>query len=109
MTTEQYEQIFTQHVTRLEKDLSILQQNQEHINQTLEKLDSNIVKLLQMQTSIQLHSQRMDLMDKELSQSFKRVHSRLDILEGNVRWVVRSIIGALIAGVVSLLFYFVKG
>ncbi len=108
MTHEQYEQIFTNHINRLEKDLSILQQNQEHINHTLEKLDGNITRLLQIQTSIQLHSQRMDLMDKELTQSFKRVHNRLDILEGNVRWVVRSIIGTFIAGGVSLLFYLVR-
>ncbi len=47
-------------------------------------------------------------MDKELTQSFKRVHNRLDILEGNVRWVVRSIIGTFIAGGVSLLFYLVR-
>ncbi len=108
MTPEQYEQIFTNHINRLEKDLSILQQNQEHINQTLGKLDSNITRLLQIQTSIQLHSQRMDLMDKELTQSFKRVHTRLDILEGNVRWVVRSIIGTIIGGAIGLLFYLVR-
>ncbi|WP_281950286.1 hemolysin XhlA family protein [Nitrosophilus kaiyonis] len=95
-------------ILKIEKELAIMASTQNEMKRALEEISQTLKEMLKLHTDTQLMRQKIESMDREVSESFKRVHKRTDKLEDNVRWVVRTIIGSLLTGFIGIMFYVIK-
>ena len=95
-------------IASIEKELAVLAATQSEMKTALQDINTTLNKMLKLQTDTEVLRQRLDGMDRELVESFKRVHIRVDKLDETVKWVSRTIIGTLITGFIGLVFYALK-
>lgn len=86
-------------ISKIEKEVALITQSLGSIAATLERI-SNV------QTDTKLLEEKFLHLDKELQESFDRVHKRLDKREAMDTWLIRVVFGGLI---MALTTYIVKG
>lgn len=86
-------------IAKIERELALMSSSLEMISKILEKM-SNVP------TDTRVLEEKLTYMDKELQESFARVHKRIDE-EANMRvWVTRIILGGILMAAVS---FIIKG
>lgn len=96
-------------ISTIEKELAVLTATQSEMKKALEEISHTLQQMLKLNTDTQVMRQRIEGMDRELAESFKRIHHRTDKLEETVRWISRTIVGSFITGLITLLFFAIKG
>lgn len=85
-----------------------MSQTQKSMNENLNKISSTLDILVQVQTDTKLHAQKIDSMDTEIKESFKRVYKRIEKLEAADSWVAKTVVGAFLSGAIALIYYFAR-
>jgi predicted nucleic acid-binding Zn-ribbon protein len=86
-----------QRVAKIEAELAVMSQSLVSIAKTLDKMSS-------IQIDTRLLEERINHLDKELQESFSRVHNRIEE-EANARtWATRVVVGGVMVGVLTILF-----
>jgi archaellum component FlaC len=98
-----------QRVTKIETEVSLLTQAVNEIKDSLKGINSTLKQLISLQTDNKLLEQKLKTLVESNNEAHKRMHDRLDKVEGNISWVSKTIIGALITGGVSAILIFIKG
>lgn len=87
-------------IHKIEKDLAIMSLTQKTMGESLQKIAVTLERIASTHTEIRILQEKVNYMDKEVGESFKRVHKRQDDTDGILRkimWlVVTPIILALI-------------
>jgi len=95
-------------INRIEKELALMAQTQKSMQESLKKISATLDILVQVQTDTKLHAQKINTMDIEIKESFKRVYKRIEKLEAADSWVAKTIIGAFLSGAIALVYYQVR-
>jgi len=95
-------------IGKIEREIAIISQTNKVMGENITKMADTMNKLLELQTDTKLHSQRIELMDREAAEAFKRVYIRIEKLEQNHSWVAKTIIGAVITGAIGFVYFMAK-
>lgn len=95
-------------INRIEKELALMSQTQKSMNENLNKISSTLDVLVQVQTDTKLQAQKIELMDTELRESFKRVYARIEKIENTGGWVAKTIIGSFLTSSIALVYYLAR-
>lgn len=82
-------------VFKMEKDIALLVQNQNHMSKTLDLIVQQLAEKDNEESEIKLVRQRLELMDREIDESFKRADKRMSKIEAIPLGIAR-IIGTII-------------
>lgn len=96
-------------IVSIEIELAKLVQNQESMNENLRNISKTLEKIVELQTSTQLLNQRVGAMEANSKESFRRVYEKIEGIEGTHKWISRTIIGAVIAGIITGMYTITKG
>lgn len=83
-------------INKVEKDVALITQSLHSIAETLEKMGD-------VQIDTKILEEKFLHLDKELQESFSRVHTRLDKQEAVTNWVARLVIGGIIVALMTFM------
>lgn len=84
-------------ITKMERDFALMSQTLTSIALTLEKM-SNV------QVDTRLLEERQSHLDRDLQESFTRVHKRIDAERDARIWTGRTVIAAIVVGMTEFVF-----
>ena len=83
-------------LNKVEKDVALITHSLHSIAETLEKMGD-------VQIDTKILEEKFLHLDKELQESFARVHARLDKQEAITNWVARLVIGGIIVALLTFI------
>ncbi len=93
-------------IAKMEKEIALMAQTQEQMSESLKSIADTLEKISGVQFDTKLLEERMQHLDRDLVESFTRVHKRIDELEKTRNLLVKIIVGGFITALVG---FIVKG
>lgn len=90
-------------INKIEKDLALMSQTQRLMSDSLSEISSTLKQISKVTTDYNVLEQRVQFMDKELTESFQRVHKRLDRIDAihtKIIWLILTPVVVAIIGLV---------
>lgn len=92
-------------IATMEKDLALIIQSQKEMSKNMELMAESIRGMVKANSEFMVTKERISYMDRELKESFERVHKRIDKTESALNkllWIVATpIILAIIGSIIK--------
>lgn len=93
-------------ITKIEQEIALMAHTQKLMSDSLKTISVTLERISVVQLDTKLLEEKFGHLDKDLRESFERVHKRIDSVESTISWVSRIIIGALITAIIA---FIIKG
>ncbi len=91
-------------VDKVEMNTNQLATSIEHLVSSIGATNTKLDTLSVLLSNQNVLTERIASMDKECVESFNRIYKRVDKIEGAIAWVVKTLIGAFMTGLVATIF-----
>ncbi len=91
-------------VDKVEMNTNQLAVSIEHLASSIGATNIKLDALSILLSNQNVLTEKIASIDKECIESFKRVYKRIDKIEGAIAWVVKTLIGAFMTGLVATIF-----
>jgi len=90
-------------INKIELDLALMAKTQQTMSEALSKISISLDKYLLSTTEIRIVQQRVEYIDKEAIESFKRVYDRIEKIENILSKLTWLIITPLVLGLLGII------
>jgi len=90
-------------INKIELDLALMAKTQQTMSEALSKISISLDKYLLSTTEIRIVQQRVEYIDKEAIESFKRVYDRIEKIENILSELTWLIITPLVLGLLGVI------
>ncbi len=88
-------------IAKMEKEIALMGQTQQQMSQSLKSIAHTLEKISEVQLDTKLLEERMQHLDRDLVESFQRVHKRVDELEKSRNLIIKIVVGGFISALVT--------
>jgi hypothetical protein len=89
-------------IAKIEQEQALLRQVQVQMGDTLSDISTLLKELMKVDTHTKLVDSKLSSLDRELKDSFQRVHKRIDSIDATRTWITRLVFGIIIVTVMGI-------
>ena len=91
-------------IAKMEQEIALMAQTQEQMSQSLKSIATTLEKISGVQLDTKLLEERMQHLDRDLVESFTRVHKRIEEVEKSRNLLIKVIVVGFLSALVGFAF-----